>query len=73
MISIPTLAQISIDRPIASFKTSEVTIDAILTELIFNVDGFRTFHAPAPGGGGGHLGIFWVGMCRPGLQIDTPF
>ena len=22
---------------------------------------------------GGHLGIFWVGMCRPGLQIDTPF
>ena len=71
MISIPTLAQISIDRPIASFKTSEVTIDAILTELIFNVDGFRTFHAPAPRGG--HLGIFWVGMCRPGLQIGTPF
>ena len=26
-----------------------------------------------PGGGGGHLGIFWVGMCRPGLQIGTPF
>ena len=24
-------------------------------------------------GGGGHLGIFWVGMCRPGLQIGTPF
>ena len=23
--------------------------------------------------GGGHLGIFWVGMCRPGLQIGTPF
>ena len=22
---------------------------------------------------GGHLGIFWVGMCRPGLQIATPF
>ena len=21
---------------------------------------------------GGHLGIFWVGMCRPGLQIGTP-
>ena len=20
----------------------------------------------------GHLGIFWVGMCRPGLQIGTP-
>ena len=23
--------------------------------------------------GGGHLGIFWAGMCRPGLQIGTPF
>ena len=22
---------------------------------------------------GGHLGIFLVGMCRPGLQIGTPF
>ena len=21
--------------------------------------------------GGGHLSIFWVGMCRPGLQIGT--
>ena len=25
------------------------------------------------GGGGGHLGIFWVGMCRARLQIGTPF
>ena len=25
------------------------------------------------GVGGGHLGIFWVGMCCPGLQIGTPF
>ena len=24
-------------------------------------------------GGGGHLGIFGVGMCRPGLKIGTPF
>ena len=22
---------------------------------------------------GGHLGIFWVGMCRPELRIGTPF
>ena len=22
---------------------------------------------------GEHLGIFWVGMCRPELQIGTPF
>ena len=27
----------------------------------------------APGGGEGHLGTFWVGMCRPGLQIGTLF
>ena len=26
-----------------------------------------------PGGGGGHLGIFWVGMYRPGPRIGTPF
>ena len=26
-------------------------------------------HTPA----GGHLGIFWVGMCHLGLQIGTPF
>ena len=26
---------------------------------------------PSPGGGE-HLGIFWVDMCRPGLQIGTP-
>ena len=23
--------------------------------------------------GGGYLGIFWAGMCRPGRQIGTPF
>ena len=28
---------------------------------------------PGRAGGGGHLGIFWAGMCRPGLQIGTPF
>ena len=26
-----------------------------------------------PPGGGEHLGNCWVGMCRPGLQIGTPF
>ena len=25
------------------------------------------------GGGGGPLGIFWMDMCRPGLQIGTLF
>ena len=26
-----------------------------------------------PGGGGGPLGGFWVGLCPPGLQIGPPF
>ena len=26
-----------------------------------------------PWGGGGALGFIWVGVCRPGLQIGTPF
>ena len=30
----------------------------------------ETLNSQTPGG---HLGIFWVGMCRPGLQIGTPF
>ena len=30
----------------------------------------ETLNSQTPGG---HLGIFWVGMCRSGLQIGTPF
>ena len=26
-----------------------------------------------PGPVGGYSGMFWVGMCRPGLQVWTPF
>ena len=37
------------------------------TELIVNLK--QPHKSPL----GGHLGIFWVGMCRLGLQIDTPF
>ena len=33
----------------------------------------HSFSEANAGGGGGHLGIFWVGLCRPGLQIGTPF
>ena len=53
--------------------------------LIFIGNG-QEFHEPGPlaelslslslshaRGGGGHLGIFWVGMCCPGLQIGNPF
>ena len=32
---------------------------------------FYLFHFSP--GGGGDSGIFWVGMCRPGLQIGTSF
>ena len=30
----------------------------------------ETLNSQTPGE---HLGIFWVGMCLPGLQIGTPF
>ena len=30
-------------------------------------------HLVPGAGGGGDLGIFWMGMCRPGLQIGTLF
>ena len=47
-----------------------------IESLPLNVDqvckATRTDLAPG-GGGGGYSGIFWVGMCRPGLQIWTPF
>ena len=39
---------------------------------IYNTESPMNFTA-APGARGGHLGIFWVGMCRPGLQIGIPF
>ena len=35
--------------------------------------GSGTVAGGAGGGAGGALGYFWVGMCRPGLQIGTPF
>ena len=34
---------------------------------------FLEFYGILSPRGGGHLGIFWVGMCRPGLQIGIPF
>ena len=37
------------------------------TELTFKLQ--RTANSR---GEGGHLGIFWVGMCRPGFQIGAP-
>ena len=55
--------------------------DSLLFDLLFN-NGDRTQWSPIrsliirvikPRGGGGGLGIFWVGMCRPGLQIGNPF
>ena len=41
---------------------------------VLHVAGVKIKVTCIPGGrGGGHLGIFWVGVCRPGLQIGTPF
>ena len=46
----------------------------IIHKLYFLEDLFRdVLHEHTLYSRGGHLGIFWVGMCRPGLQIGTPF
>ena len=44
-------------------------------KIIFGVTRYRSQYMVKmdPGGGGGHGGIFWVGVCRLGLQIGTPF
>ena len=53
--------------------TSQLSIN--LTQLITHIGLRLGLHVMslARGGRGGHLGIFWVGMCRQGLQIGTPF
>ena len=50
-------------KSVTQVQTVDVLVIQPIAFLIY-------FLAP---GGGGHLGIFWVGMCRPGLQIGTPF
>ena len=54
-------------------------------ELVFNISYPVSWRKPEneikplfkfkvnSGGGGGHLSIFWVGMCRTGLLFGTPF
>ena len=53
--------------------TSQLSIN--LTQLITHIGLRLGLHVMslARGGGGRHLGIFWVGICRQGLQIGTPF
>ena len=43
-------------------------VDFLLVEGSFNKICLKFDNIP-----GGHLGILWVGMCRPGLQSFTPF
>ena len=50
--------------------TSQLSIN--LTQLITHI-GLRLGLHVMSLAGGGHLGIFWVGMYRQGLQICTPF
>ena len=48
------------------------TIFMIIVNITTIITSLKTSFAKVPGGGG-HLGIYWVGMCHPGLQIGTPF
>ena len=52
-------------------KASHWLRKSVVSSAIFA--GNRALGFLARGRGGGHLGIFGVGMCRPGLQIGTPF
>ena len=52
--------------------TSQLSIN--LTQLITHIGLRLGLHVMSLARGGGeHLGIFWVGMYRQGLQICTPF
>ena len=51
----------------------EYFILPVNTTLYYRNLGYLKLFPWGGGGGGGHLGIFVVGMCRPGLQIGTPF
>ena len=42
-------------------------------ERLFSPKQLSFFSMSQARGGEAHLGIFWMGMCRPGLQIGTPF
>ena len=44
-----------------------------ITIILFQIRPTSHSFSEANPGGGGHLGIFGVGMCRPGLKIGTPF
>ena len=77
MISIPTLAQISIDRPIASFKTSEVNIwgdywrDLDRADLQLRWVPYIPCACP-PSGGGGAFGYFLGGYVPSGTPNWHP-
>ena len=64
-------------RPIRSTTLIWVVtrISALVSQTSFSgeTSGSALEGGRGGGGAGGHLGIFWVGMCRPGLQIGTPF
>ena len=57
--------------PLVYFVQRDFT-DSLATELREQGAVLRLQITATPGGGG-HLGICWVDMCRPALQIGTPF
>ena len=54
---------------------SNFGLSALFTSIINNISVAAgcSLQLVRPNPGGGHLGIFWVGMCCPGLQIGIPF
>ena len=56
---------------ISFFSAADSRTEVFISHLISICS--LQIRAWVPGGGRGHLSIFWVGMFRPGLQIGTPF
>ena len=53
------------------FIIYELNVIEFGTAVAFEI--LSSYCRVAAGRGEGHLGIFWVGMCRPGLQIGSLF
>ena len=74
---------VSTDSFLCPYRSLALTFSINSARLIWTLSKVPR-QCPVPGGGG-HLGFFWVGMCRVGLpnwhpvlkkispKIDTPF
>ena len=75
-VSVGTLTCMAIERYRAILTTFKTMLSQNVVKIVICAVWCLSVAlvAPYPGGEGRrHFGIFWVDMCRPGLQIGTPF